>query len=76
MEQVVKIFVATGGFLHVLFNGSWWIWRKAMGKNKTVKHDRRPDVAPNILIVLVHDAGPTLPNTFSGEVLARTVVAS
>ena len=28
-----------------------------MGKNKTVKHDRSPDVAPNILIALVHDAG-------------------
>jgi len=27
-----------------------------MGKNKTVKHDRSPDVAPNILIALVHDA--------------------
>ena len=47
-----------------------------MGKNKTVKHDRPPDVAPNILIALVHDAVPSLPNTFSGEVQTRTVVAS
>jgi hypothetical protein len=47
-----------------------------MGKNKTVKHNRPPDVAPNILIALVHDAGPNLPNTFSGAVLVRTVVAS
>ncbi|MGA9032630.1 MAG: hypothetical protein WB402_08950 [Sulfuricaulis sp.] len=47
-----------------------------MGKNKKVKHDRSPDVVPNILIALVHDAGPSLPNTFSGAVLARTVVAS
>jgi hypothetical protein len=47
-----------------------------MGKNKAVKHDRLPDFAPNFLIMLVHGAGPSLSNTFSGEILTRTVVAS
>jgi hypothetical protein len=47
-----------------------------MGKNKAVKHDRLTDFAPNFFIVLVHGTGPSLPNTFSGEVQTRTVVAS
>ena len=47
-----------------------------MSKNKTVKHDRRPDDAPNIFIVLVHDTGPDLPTTFCDEVQTWTLVAS
>jgi len=32
-----------------------------------------PDDAPNILIVLIDDAGPGLPSTFGGEVTTRTM---
>lgn len=32
-----------------------------------------PDDAPNILIVLIDDAGPGLPTTFGGEVTTRTL---
>ena len=33
-----------------------------------VKPRRLPEDAPNILIVLIDDAGPGLPDTFGGEV--------
>jgi len=32
-----------------------------------------PDDAPNILIVLIDDAGPGLPSTFGGEVTTKTM---
>ena len=32
-----------------------------------------PDDAPNILIVLIDDAGPGLPSTFGGEVTTKTL---
>ena len=35
---------------------------------KRVKPRRLPDDSPNILIVLIDDAGPALPATFGGEV--------
>ena len=34
---------------------------------------RLPDDAPNIIIVLIDDAGPGLPTTFGGEVTTRTM---
>lgn len=34
---------------------------------------RLPDDAPNILVVLIDDAGPGLPTTFGGEVTTRTM---
>ncbi len=34
---------------------------------------RLPDDAPNIVIVLIDDAGPGLPSTFGGEVTTRTM---
>jgi arylsulfatase A-like enzyme len=34
---------------------------------------RLPDDAPNILIVLIDDAGPGLPSTFGGEVATKTM---
>jgi arylsulfatase A-like enzyme len=34
---------------------------------------RLPDDAPNILIVLIDDAGPGLPDTFGGEVRTDTL---
>ena len=34
---------------------------------------RLPDDAPNILIVLIDDAGPGLPTTFGGEVTTKTM---
>ena len=37
-------------------------------------HPRRlPEDAPNILVVLIDDAGPGLPNTFGGEVRTDTL---
>ena len=37
------------------------------------KQPRLPADAPNILIVLIDDAGPGLPTTFGGEVQTRTL---
>jgi hypothetical protein len=38
-----------------------------------VQPRRLPDDAPNILIVLIDDAGPGLPSTFGGEVRTDTL---
>ena len=40
---------------------------------RRVQPRRLPDDAPNILIVLIDDAGPGLPNTFGGEVRTDTL---
>ena len=40
---------------------------------RRVEPRRLPDDAPNILIVLIDDAGPGLPSTFGGEVQTRTL---
>ena len=32
-----------------------------------------PDDAPNILIILIDDAGPALPSTFGGEIMTKTL---
>jgi arylsulfatase A-like enzyme len=40
---------------------------------RRVEPRRLPDDAPNILIVLIDDAGPGLPTTFGGEVETRTM---
>ncbi len=32
-----------------------------------------PDDAPNILIILIDDAGPALPSTFGGEIVTKTL---
>ena len=40
---------------------------------RRVKPRRLPDDAPNILIVLIDDAGPALPTTFGGEVHTPTM---
>ena len=32
-----------------------------------------PDDAPNILIILIDDAGPALPSTFGGEITTKTM---
>ena len=40
---------------------------------KRVTPRRLPDDAPNILIVLIDDAGPGLPTTFGGEVQTPTM---
>jgi hypothetical protein len=39
---------------------------------RRVEPRRLPEDAPNILIVLIDDAGPGLPTTFGGEVQTRT----
>jgi arylsulfatase A-like enzyme len=41
--------------------------------NTRVQPRRLPDDAPNILIVLIDDAGPGLPSTFGGEVRTDTL---
>jgi arylsulfatase A-like enzyme len=38
-----------------------------------VKPRRMPTYAPNILIVLIYDAGPALPTTFGGEIQTLTM---
>ena len=43
---------------------------------RRVEPRRLPEDAPNILIVLIDDAGPGLPTTFGGEVQTRTWTAS
>ena len=40
---------------------------------RRVEPRRLPEDAPNILIVLIDDAGPGLPTTFGGEVTTRTM---
>ncbi len=40
---------------------------------RRVEPRRLPEGAPNILIVLIDDAGPGLPSTFGGEVNTRTM---
>src|ERR1700733_8032295 len=40
---------------------------------RRVEPQRLPDGAPNILIVLIDDAGPGLPSTFGGEVQTRAL---
>ncbi len=40
---------------------------------RRVEPRRLPDDAPNILIVLIDDAGPGLPSTFGGEVTTTTL---
>jgi arylsulfatase len=40
---------------------------------RRVEPRRLPEDAPNILIVLIDDAGPGLPTTFGGEVKTRTM---
>jgi arylsulfatase A-like enzyme len=40
---------------------------------RRVEPRRLPEDAPNILIVLIDDAGPSLPTTFGGEVETRTM---
>ncbi|MDM0015805.1 arylsulfatase [Variovorax sp. J22P168] len=40
---------------------------------RRVEPQRLPDDAPNILIVLIDDAGPGLPSTFGGEVQTRAL---
>jgi Sulfatase len=40
---------------------------------RRVEPRRLPDDAPNILIVLIDDAGPGLPTTFGGEVHTPTI---
>ena len=40
---------------------------------RRVEPRRLPEDAPNILVVLIDDAGPGLPTTFGGEVATRTM---
>jgi hypothetical protein len=40
-----------------------------------VQPRRLPEDAPNILIVLIDDAGPGLPDTFGGEVRTDTLTS-
>ncbi|WP_395309290.1 arylsulfatase [Mycobacterium sp. AMU20-3851] len=41
--------------------------------NPRTVHKRLPEDAPNIVIVLIDDAGPGLPSTFGGEVTTATL---
>jgi hypothetical protein len=40
---------------------------------RRVEPRRLPTDSPNILVVLIDDAGPGLPSTFGGEVQTRTL---
>jgi arylsulfatase len=41
--------------------------------HRRVEPQRLPDGAPNILVILIDDAGPGLPSTFGGEVTTDTL---